>query len=350
MVSWNVTSRCHLRCPHCYIAARSDWPSDELSGIEGRNLLYELAGAGTSVVILSGGEPLLRKDIYSLIGWGTELGLHMAMGTSGTLITQDVAGQLKDAGIVRIAVSLDSHEPKAHDRFRGRPGAWKQAVQGITAARKAGIPVQLNISVTRENYTHIDDLISFGESLGIEDFQVFFVVPVGRGKMVKDVSPHQYEHLIREILERVAVSDLRIRPTCAPQFMRIARQMGIRDRGWVRGCIAGISYCRVGPDGEVTPCPYLPVSAGNVRKNTFKEIWYHSPLLNDLRDPSLIEGKCGICEYLAICGGCRARAYGISAPTADHCGSRAVAGGMDIANVFGEDPWCPYEPEGEIGT
>jgi len=213
-------------------------------------------------------------------------------------------------------------------------------MNGIHACMQAGIGVQLHTTVTPENCHELERIIDLGDDLGIRNFQIFFLVPTGRGRSVADVSPQEYESLLRRILLKIAASDLAIRPTCAPQFMRIASQMGIRKDGWTRGCIAGRSYCRITPSGEVTPCPYLPLGLGNIRDRPLKEIWHASEVLQRLRDPDALEGRCGRCEYRGICGGCRARAYGLTGGIAA-CGGTAGSGG---GNYLADDPWCPYEP------
>ena len=347
LVSWNVTYRCNLSCAHCYNDAGKGHNGPELSTDAAKGLIDQVAELGSPVLVLSGGEPLLRGDLLELARHGTGRGLRMALGTNGTLIDEAVAEELRGAGIAKAAISLDSARPGVHDRFRGVPGCWARAVEGIRACRDAGLAVQLHTTVTVENYHDLDAIIDLGEDLGIRDFQVFFLVPTGRGRNVQDVSPGAYESLIRRILQRITTSDLEIRPTCAPQFMRIATRMGIRKESWRQGCIAGRSYCRITPDGEVTPCPYLPVGVGNVRDTPFAEIWSGSTVLQRLRDPGALQGKCGRCEYAGICGGCRARAYGLAGGSTYSCGG---AGEPGEGSWLAEDPWCPYEPGSAEGT
>jgi AdoMet-dependent heme synthase len=345
LVSWNVTSACPLRCPHCYIDAGQPVPAgpDELSTSEGRSLIDALALAGTRVLILSGGEPLLRKDILDLVRYGTLKGLRMAIGTSGTLLDWKCAENLKAAGISSVAISLDSLRPSIHDRFRGVQGSWRKAMKGITACLDEEIPIRINTTVSGENFAELGDIVSFGQGLGIHDFQVFFTVPVGRAADSKIPDPERYESMIGEVLEKTARPGISVRPTCVPQFMRIAKEQGFDHPSWSRGCIAGLSYCRICPDGEVTPCPYLPVTGGNVRKTTFSDIWTTSPVFISLRDPKALRGKCGRCEYQNICGGCRARAYGLYVGPRSPCGQFAFQAGKGN-DYLGEDPVCTYIP------
>ncbi|MDN7023798.1 radical SAM protein [Methanoculleus sp. FWC-SCC1] len=335
LISWNVTSRCNLRCAHCYLDAGGGGEGTELTSAEAKTLLDQVAGTGSPVVILSGGEPLLREDLCDIAAYGTSRGLRMALGTNGTLIDDRTAVRLAEAGVRKAAVSLDSADPEKHDRFRGVSGAWRRAVQGIEACKNAGIGLQIHTTVTLQNHRELDAIAALGEDLGVHDFQFFFLVPTGRGKELVDISPEMYEALIREILRLRKDRDLAIRPTCAPQYVRIAAEMGLSVQDGERGCIAGIRYCRIDPKGEVTPCPYLPLSLGNVRETAFGEIWDGSEVLRNLRTGDALAGKCGRCEYRSGCGGCRARAYGLT----EECRG---AGGDYLA----EDPWCLYRPGG----
>jgi radical SAM protein with 4Fe4S-binding SPASM domain len=315
-----------------------------LSTHEAFSVIDQIRATGTPVVVLSGGEPLLREDVYKIARYGTEQGLRMVMGTSGYLIDCDTAAKLRESGIRAVATSLDSKDPSVHDAFRGLPGVWERAVAAIGHCRDAGIAVQINMSVMRSAIREVEDLIGFGTSLGVRDYQLFFPIPTGRARQTGPGSPEEYEELIRQILLRYHNTDLNIRPTCAPQFRRIADEMGIHNPAWGRGCLAGITYCRIFANGDVTPCPYLPVSAGNIRTTPFPEIWNNSSLFAALRDPSHLTGKCGQCGYKSSCGGCRARAYrredAMSSLWCDGLATPEAASG----ECCGEDPWCPYEP------
>ena len=344
IISWNITLRCPLKCPHCYVDAGAGESAGVLSTEEAFRVIDQIRATGTPIVVLSGGEPLLREDICAVTRYGTERGLRMVMGTSGYLIGHDTAANLRDAGIRAVAISLDSKDPVIHDSFRGLDGVWEKAVAAIGHCRDAGMNVQINLSVMGSAISEVEDVIGLGTSLGVRDYQLFFPVPTGRARHIGPRNPLEYEDLIRQILIRYHNSGLNIRPTCAPQFRRIADRLGISNPAWGRGCLAGITYCRIFANGEVTPCPYLPVSAGNVRTTPFAEIWNHSPLFTALRDPNRLTGKCGRCDYRTICGGCRARAY--PRENAAHplwCDGLAIPDGP-AAGVCGEDPWCPYEP------
>jgi len=347
IISWNITLRCPLKCSHCYVDAGEQEADGVLSTQEAFAVIGQIRATGTPVVVLSGGEPLLREDIYAIAQYGTEQGLRMVMGTSGYLIDHDVAVKLREAGIRAVAISLDSKDPKVHDSFRGLDGVWERAVQAIDHCRNAGITVQINMSVMRSAISEVEDLIGLGTSLGVRDYHLFFPVPTGRAQHIEPRSPEDYENLIRQILIRYRDSGLNIRPTCAPQFRRIADGLGITNPAWGRGCLAGITYCRIFANGDVTPCPYLPVSAGNVRTTPFKEIWDYSPLFTALRDPDRLTGKCGRCRFKTTCGGCRARAYRREDTASSlWCDGLATPDTLN-GECCGEDPWCYYQP-GEV--
>ena len=347
LISWNVTFRCPLQCPHCYIDAREGDSRTELDTRKALEVIDQIAALGTRVLILSGGEPLLRDDIFELAAYAKESGLHVSMGTSGILIDDAVAVRMKDAGIRKAAISLDSTDPEMHDRFRGLPGAWNRTVEGIRACLRQGIGVLVNITILRENYRQVAEIISFCEGLGVTEFQLSSSSRPGRGTGVDDITPEMYETIIHSVMDKTASGTVTIRPTCAPQYTRIRAQLGMEQAAFP-GCLAGKQYCRIYPTGDVTPCPYLPLTIGNVTKTPLAEIWQNSTVLNDLRNPDLLEGKCGACEFRRVCGGCRARAYGLHRTAGNTCGKLDEA--HDLAgNYLAEEPWCSYVPEAAGG-
>ena len=344
VMSWNVTRECNMKCSHCYINATENKLAHELTTEEGKKLIDQICQVSKPLLILSGGEPLLRPDIYELIKYGASKGLKMGLGSNGSLIDDVVAAKLKAAGIATVSISLDSHIPAQHDEFRGVDGAWQKAVNACKALRKNNVLVQVNTTLTQQNYDQIDNIMSLAEEIGVENFHLFFLVPTGRGSKLTDITPQKYEDMISNTLAKVTKHKLNVRPSCAPQFMRIAKGMGLDMRQWVRGCMAGLYYCRIYPNGDVTPCPYLPVKLGNVKEKTFKEIWFNSPIFKALRDPNALKGKCGKCDYRTLCGGCRARAYGLSSDFIDYCGDLHEPG--ELKNDYlTEDPWCVYQPK-----
>jgi radical SAM protein with 4Fe4S-binding SPASM domain len=346
IISWNITLRCPLKCSHCYVDAGRDEAAGVLSTAEALAVIDQIRAIGTPVVVLSGGEPLMREDLCTIARYGTERGLRMVMGTSGYFLDRAMASRLKESGIRAAAISLDSPDPAVHDSLRGISGAWEKAVEAIRNCHDEGIGVQINMTVMRPSAGEVESVVERGKELGVRDYQIFFPVPTGRAQTAGPVNPEKYEEVIRDVLLKNRDSDVNIRPTCAPQFRRIADTLGIHNPSWGRGCIAGIRYCRIYANGDVTPCPYLPVSAGNVRQTPFGEIWNNSPVFRALRDPDLLTGKCGRCGYKTVCGGCRARAYrGKEAFSPRWCDGLAkpAAGAGELCS---EDPWCPYEPGG----
>ncbi len=324
LVSWNTTRACNLKCPHCYRDAGEKAPR-ELDFAEAQELLRQLREAGFRVLVFSGGEPLLRPDLLALVREARTLGLRPVLGTNGTLITRAVARSLKEAGVEAVGISIDSLCQERHDAFRGVPGAWKAAVAGLENCRAAGISVQVHTTVFPWNRAEVLEITRFAASLGARGHHVFFFVPTGRGREEEALGPEETEELLGELVRAQERFPLELKPTCAPQFLRHARQLRVKTR-YRRGCLAGISYCVVGPEGDVYPCPYLDLKVGNVRAAPFSAIWRESPVLRALR-AQRYSGYCGACAYRRVCGGCRARAF---AATGDY-----LAG----------DPSCSYARE-----
>jgi radical SAM protein with 4Fe4S-binding SPASM domain len=344
VMSYNVTRECNMKCSHCYINATEKKLEDELTTQEAKAVIDQIYQVSSPLLILSGGEPLLRKDIFELIEYGSKKGLKIGLGSNGYLIDDEVAKKLKEAGISTVSISIDSIIPAQHDEFRGVPGAWEKAVNACKALRKQGVLVQVNTTLTHDNYNQIDDIMTLAESIGVENFHLFFLVPTGRGVKIEDISPQKYEDMITNTFAKVHKHRLNVRPSCAPQFMRIAKGMGLDMRQWIRGCIAGMHYCRIYPNGDITPCPYLPIKLGNVREQNFNDIWFNSAIFKKIRNPDCLKGKCGACEYKIVCGGCRARAYGLSSDFIDYCGDLHVPSEQK-GDYLAEDPWCVYQPK-----
>ncbi len=322
IISWNTTRACNLSCVHCYRDAGAA-ESGELTTAEGKKLLDEIARAGFKIMVFSGGEPLIRPDIYDLISHAKTLGLRPVLGTNGILITPEAAARLKEAGAACAGISLDSRDKEKHDWFRGYDGAWEETMKGIAACREAGLPFQIHTTVMNWNEEEVTAITDLAVELGAVAHHIFFLVPTGRGKDIEETTlkTQQYEALLERILAKQAEVPIELKPTCAPQFMRIARQKGIPMR-FTKGCLAGTTYCVILPGGDVHPCPYLPLKAGNVREMPFDAIWRDSVLFGELRHQPL-KGGCGRCGYGDICGGCRARAYYYS-----------------DGDYLAEEPWC----------
>jgi len=308
IISWNTTKACNLKCEHCYRDAGGRDP-DELTTREGLALIDEIAAAGFKVLILSGGEPLLRQDIFELIRHAAARGLRPVLGTNGVLFTPEIVRKIKESGVGRAGISLDSIDPAAHDAFRKHEGAWQATVNGMKLCRAQGLDFQVHTTVTRRNYRRITEITDFVAGIGAKAHHIFFLVPTGRGKEISDVFIGAAE--IKEVLGKVLVKqkelNIEIKPVCAPQFIPLAKAMGIETR-FRNGCLAGTSYCCILPNGDVHPCPYLPLKAGNVRAEKFSLIWSDSEVFRKLRTLDYT-GTCGRCGNKKTCGGCRARAF-----------------------------------------
>jgi len=313
MVSWNVTRRCNLACAHCYLDAVRRSFLDELNATQAARLIAQIAAlAPGAMLVLSGGEPLLRRDLVALVEQAAENGLAPVIGTNGTLLSERRARQLKHAGAAGAGISLDSATPAFHDRLRGKPGAWQAAISGVLAARFAGLPVSLQATVFMENRVELTAIAELAEWLGAIALNFFFLVCTGRGVERTDLSPAAYEETLAALVElRRQCPRLMIRARCAPHLRRLlglhAGETHGDYAGWSSACLAGRSYLRITPEGDVTPCPYIPLALGNATRTPLEEIWRQHPVLARLRS-ELPGGKCADCDFRHSCGGCRARA------------------------------------------
>ncbi|MCT8975384.1 putative heme d1 biosynthesis radical SAM protein NirJ2 [Clostridium sp. CX1] len=307
IISWNTTNKCNMYCEHCYRDAGKE-DSLELTTEEGKALIEEIVKAGFKIMIFSGGEPLMREDIFQLISYASSLGLRPVLGSNGTLISPSTALKLKESGIKAVGISLDSLNANKHDRFRNYSGAWRDTLYGMKNCRDIGLPFQIHTTVMDWNKDEVLHITDFASAMGAIAHHTFFLVPTGRGENIEKeaVNLDDYERLLSDIMKKQKEIDIELKPTCAPQFIRIAENMGIKLR-FSRGCLAGLSYCIVGPRGDVQPCAYLKEVAGNVKETDFSTIWKESKIFKDLRTLDY-KGSCGRCKYKNICGGCRARA------------------------------------------
>jgi heme b synthase len=299
----------------------------------------EIASVSKPVIILTGGEPLLRPDIFDLARYGTDKGFRMVMATNGTLMTEETVQKMKASGIQRISVSLDGPGPETHDAFRKVKGAFESSLKGIELAKRGGLDFQINTTITRINLHLIADILKLAVDLGAVAHHIFLLVPTGRGKELQDqeISALDYEKTLNWFYEQREKVPLQLKATCAPHYYRILRQRAKKEGkkitpkeygldAMTRGCLGGISFCFISHVGQVQPCGYLELDCGNVRKQSFKEIWENSPVFLNLRNTDGYQGKCGICEYRKVCGGCRARAY------------------ESLGDYMNEEPYCIYEP------
>jgi heme b synthase len=338
MIAWELTRSCNLNCLHCRAAAEQGPYGGELVTDECLRFIDEVAAFSKPVLILTGGEPLLREDIFEIASYGTRKGLRVVMAVNGTLLCAGKAQAAKQAGIQRVSISLDGAVAEAHDRFRGVTGAFAGAMEGIRYLKEAGLAFQINTTVTKRNLGEIAHILQMAIKKGAAAHHIFLLVPTGRGRELthEGVTPEEYEQTLTWFAEQDNKIPIQLKATCAPQYYRIIHQQGkakgreIQGEGlhsFTRGCLGGISFCFVSHQGDTQPCGYLEVSGGNIRERSFQEIWEQAEVFQRLRDANNLKGKCGRCEFRVVCGGCRARAYSLR------------------GDYLEEEPLCPYQPQ-----
>ncbi|MEW6321982.1 MAG: radical SAM protein [Acidobacteriota bacterium] len=362
LLFWETTKACNLECRHCRAVPERGIGPTTLDTAESFALLDAIGVVAKPVLILSGGEPLYRPDIFDLAEYGVAKGFRMALATNGTLVDEAVARRVAAAGISRVSVSLDGAVEPTHDGFRGVPGAFRAALRGIRNLRAEGVSVQINSTIAKHNVTELPAMLDLALSLGADALHIFMLVPVGCGLELAEsamLPADEYERVLHWFYDRSKDVAIDLKATCAPHYFRVRaqrivdeRRQGDRSTPFVahgtrlkaapdpaggrplssltRGCLAGTAVCFVSHEGDVFPCGYLPVSAGNVRREAFGRIWQEAEVFRNLRDPDALDGKCGICRYQGICGGCRARAH-------------AAGGGY-----LGEEPYCSYDPAADV--
>jgi radical SAM protein with 4Fe4S-binding SPASM domain len=387
LIFWEVTKGCNLRCIHCRATATELSSPTDLPTRAALEIIDQIAAAANPILVLSGGEPLYRNDIFQLARYATDKGLRVALATNGTLVTKDVARMIVDSGVRRVSISLDGADSITHDTFRGIPGAFDAAVHGLRNLKELGMSVQINMTIARHNAHQLPSVLQLARNLGADALHTFLLVPVGCGVDIaaeQMVPPEEYERMLNWFYDQSLVGGIELKATCAPHYFRVARQRRAADRraaetlariapidspvpaassaigptdmtmpgstgialkpqgvgqpvghpgghpsdlnAMTKGCLAGTGVCFISHEGEVYPCGYLPVIAGDLRKQTFVDIWENSVVFHELRDAGNLKGKCGCCEFRNVCMGCRARAY---AATGDF---------MD------EEPFCVYQP------
>jgi radical SAM protein with 4Fe4S-binding SPASM domain len=374
LVFWETTKACNLTCRHCRAVPQKRLRPSELTMSQALDLIDGIAKVATPVMVLSGGEPLFRPDLFDIAEYGVGSGLRMALATNGTLVTGRVAAKIADTGFSRVAISLDGAKADTHDRFRGMPGSHGLALRGLRNLREEGVSVQVNSSIAKHNVAELPALLDLALEIGADALHLFMLVPVGCGLQISPaemLSADEYERVLHWFDDQSKSCPIDLKATCAPHYYRIRAQRleAERSRGdmtssfiapgtkakaapaftthghpdashghghgqplsaMTRGCLAGTSVCFISNEGVVYPCGYLPVSAGDTREQAFADIWNGSPVFRDLRDPAALEGKCGACRFEALCGGCRARAY--------------AATGSFLA----EEPFCSYQPASDL--
>jgi len=351
IVIWETTQACDLACLHCRASARPNRDRGELTTREAKNLLGTVRTFGRPLFVLTGGDPLKRPDTVELVRYGTELGLRMAMTPSGTpLMTPDVIRELRDAGLARLAVSLDGSCAAIHDRFRGVNGSFDWTVQMIRAAREMGLTTQINTTISRHNIDDVDALILLMQEMGVSLWSVFFIVPTGRARAEDLATAEEFEHVFHRLYDLSKTAPFDIKTTAAPHYRRVIMQRQRAERragtrtavpspmtggigfsladgvGRAKGVNDGDGFVFISHRGDIYPSGFLPVSAGNVRRDNLVDVYRTHPLFRTLRDRDALRGKCGACEYRTVCGGSRARAYAMT------------------GDVLASDPLCAYVP------
>src|SRR5689334_15922895 len=391
LIFWEVTKGCNLRCIHCRATATELSSPTDLPTERALDIIKQIADFGNPILVLSGGEPLYRTDIFDLARFATDRGIRVALATNGTLVTKPVAKKIVEAGVKRVSISLDGADALTHDTFRGIPGAFEAAIYGMRNLQELGMSVQINTTIARHNAHQLPDVLEMARSLGADALHTFLLVPVGCGVDIANeqmVPPEEYERMLNWFYDRSKDGDIELKATCAPHYFRVVRQRRAEERkqaaaaaggdyravehgpaigptdmampgsdaiifkpkgnhtghptghpsghlgghpdgmnAMTKGCLAGTGVCFISHEGEIFPCGYLPALAGDLRKQPFSEIWNDSVVFEQLRDTGNLKGKCGCCEFRNVCMGCRARAF-------------AATGDM-----LDPEPFCIYEPK-----
>jgi radical SAM protein with 4Fe4S-binding SPASM domain len=358
VVSWNLTYRCNLACEHCYLDAggapqvgtENFSDRSELGTEECFRVIDEIATfAPECVTILTGGEPLLRRDILEIVRRAAERGLWVVVGTNGVKISENVARRLAEAGARGLSLSLDALDPDRHDRFRKVRGAWRNTVEGAEILNRTGLPFIVQTTAGSHNLGELEEIADFAhDRLAAKVWNLYFLVPTGRGQFVSDITPAQYDEVLASLyrIQRKYDRRMLVNAKCAPHYIKTVLENAATDpipagesgpswpgsspirtySGGAGGCPAGTHYMGIRPNGDVTPCPYLPVFAGTLRSASLADLWTSSELFADIRRRTSLGGRCGECEMNGHCGGCRARAYGMT------------------GDLMAEDPLCTHTP------
>lgn len=360
LLFWESTIKCNLSCAHCRRVEDDDTVDADLSTTQAKNLIDQLAELGRNqnfmpILVFSGGEPLCRNDIFKLIDYAVANEVKCALATNGTLVDAGIAEQIKTAGIERVSVSLDGATAEVHNKLRNLEGSFEAAINGIHCLNDCGVPFQINMTITRHNIHQLDDIFVLAGKLGAVAVHLFMLVPVGCGEefATEDMlSADEYEHLLERITQKEYGERLEVKVTCGPHYERVIREQktsnklsadqskphyaeqnrypgghpGPRHGPMSKGCLAGSGVLFVGHSGDVFPCGYLPINCGNILQTPLEKIWTGSMDLARMRDTHQLKGKCGVCGYRNVCGGCRARAF---AATGDY---------------MEQEPMCTYIP------
>ncbi len=342
-VVWEATRACRFACAHCRAMAQPNRDPRELSTEEVLRLVEDIAGFSKPLFVISGGDPLLREDVFEIASYASKHGLRVAMSPSGSDITPSIVRRMRESGVKIVSISVDGSTEEIHDSFRQLPGAFKMALQSIRYIKEGGLPFQINTTVSKHNMHDLINIYRLAVELGASAWDVFVFIPTGRGRINYQrlgISPQEYEEVLHLIYSISLRSPIPVRMTCSPPYMRVVIEGQRELRGsssitiqgrtipsmGARGCLAGNGFAFISHTGDVYGCGFLPIPAGNIRRQSFREIYENSPLFLDLRKYSLLRGRCGVCEFKVVCGGCRARALAIK------------------GSYLEEDPYCAYIP------
>ena len=339
LIAWEVTRSCNLACKHCRAEAHPDPYPGELSTEEAKALIDTFPQVGKPIIIFTGGDPMMRPDVYELVAYAHAKGLPCAFSPNGTLLTPETARKLKDAGVDRCSISIDGADAASHDSFRGVPGAFEASMRGIGYLKEVGLPFQINTTVTRNNLESFKQIFELCERIGAVAWHICLLVPMGRAAGLADqvITAQEYEDVLHWFYDFRKTTSMHLKATCAPHYYRIMRQRAHEEGlpvtpenfgmdAMTRGCLGGTGFCFISHVGQVQPCGYLELDCGNVRTTPFPEIWRKSEYFRQFRTQDCYKGKCGVCEYHKVCGGCRARAWSMDN---DH---------------MGPEPLCTYQP------
>jgi AdoMet-dependent heme synthase len=377
LIFWEVTKGCNLRCIHCRATATELSSPNDLPTTIALNIIKQVSQLSLPILVLSGGEPLFRKDIYDLAAYARDCGLRVALATNGTLVDKEVARRIVESGVRRVSISLDGADAATHDAFRGIPGAFDNAVRGLRNLKDLGMSVQINMTIARHNTYQLPKVLDLARELGADALHTFLLVPVGCGVDIAEsqmVPADEYEKILNWFYDRAQEGGIELKATCAPHYFRVLRQRRAAERraaslpqssrpseehkigpmemtmpgstgialrpsahpagpghpdgmnATTKGCLAGTGVAFISYQGEVYPCGYLPVLAGNLHRQSWAEIWENAPVFQQLRGTDNLKGKCGYCEFRNVCMGCRAGAF---AATGDY---------------MSEEPFCVYQP------
>jgi AdoMet-dependent heme synthase len=348
LLFWETTIRCNLDCAHCRRVAGDEAATADMSTEQAKKMVDQLVQVGDEqgfmpILVFSGGEPLCREDLFEVVEYAGAKGLIPALATNGTLIDEKIAERIKQSGIRRVSISLDGATSEAHNKLRQQEGSFESAIRGIEYLRSKDVPFQINVTITKYNCDQLEDIYELAKGLGSAALHLFMLVPVGCGQQFDQkemLNAAEYEDMMLKIAELDSRGELHVKVTCGPHYERVIRESGLSQNrsksdlnakhpghgGESKGCLAGLGVLFVGHNGDIFPCGYLPVNCGNVTAQTIGEIWRDNKDLARMRDVNELDGKCGVCGYRNVCGGCRARAY------------------AETGNYMSEEPFCEYIP------